>query len=71
MYKNVRVEKTIEDTIKDKDVCFIFTEWEVIKKFDISKYKKLMKTALIYDGRNCYEKGIMRENKIKYFSIGR
>lgn len=71
LYKNVRVEKTIEDTIKDKDVCFIFTEWEVIKKFDISKYKKLMKTALIYDGRNCYEKGIMRENKIKYFSIGR
>lgn len=71
LYRNVKFEETIEDTIKNKDVCFIFTEWKEIKKFDVSKYKELMKTALIYDGRNCYEKEIMEKNKIKYFSIGR
>ena len=35
--------QTIEDTIKDADICFIFTEWKDIKEFDINKYKELMK----------------------------
>lgn len=69
--KNVSFENTIESTIKDKDVCFIFTEWESIKKFKVDKYYKLMKRAIIFDGRNCYELPKMKENKIEYFSIGR
>ena len=61
----------IEEALKDSDVCFIFTEWEQIKKFKPKKYKELMKTPIIYDGRNIYDTKEMRENKLEYYSIGR
>lgn len=62
---------TIEDTIKDADVCFIFTEWEEVKSFDLSNFSKLMKTPIIIDGRNCYDLSSARKASIIYDSIGR
>ena len=34
-------------------------------------YKELMKTPLVYDGRNIYEIDEMKDNNIEYYSIGR
>ncbi len=34
-------------------------------------YKKLMRTPLIYDGRNIYDVQAMQEAGIEYHSIGR
>ena len=34
-------------------------------------YKKLMKTPLVYDGRNIYDVQAMQEIGIEYHSIGR
>jgi UDPglucose 6-dehydrogenase len=62
---------TIEDTIKDADVCFIFTEWDEVKNFDLSKYSKLMKNPIIIDGRNCYDLTSAKNANIIYDSIGR
>ena len=62
---------SIEEAIKDANVCFIFTEWKQIKEFRISKYKELMKDPIIYDGRNIYDTSEMKRNKIEYYSIGR
>lgn len=61
---------TVEETIKDADICFIFTEWDVIKNFDINKFK-LMKTPIILDGRNCYKLEQFEGSGIIYNSIGR
>lgn len=61
----------IEEAIKDANVCFIFTEWEQIKKFKPRKYKELMKMPIIYDGRNIYDTKEMKKNEIEYYSIGR
>ncbi|MGL4731408.1 MAG: UDP-glucose dehydrogenase family protein [Clostridium sp.] len=58
--------ESIEETIEGADICFIFTEWDEIKRFDVNNYKKLMKKAIILDGRNCYEKS----SSIQYESIG-
>lgn len=63
--------KNIEETIKDADICFIFTEWEDIKRFDINKYKELMKKPIIIDGRNCYDLNSVEGKGITYESIGR
>lgn len=63
--------KSIEETIKDADICFIFTEWENIKNFDISLYEKLMKKPIILDGRNCYNLNDVKKENIIYESIGR
>lgn len=62
---------TIEDTLIDADICFIFTEWNEVKDFEISKYGKLMKTPIILDGRNCYDLKHVQKTNIIYDSIGR
>ncbi|CAM4322984.1 UDP-glucose/GDP-mannose dehydrogenase family protein [Paenibacillus alkaliterrae] len=63
--------ESIEEAITNADVCFIFTEWSEIKKFDIHKYSELMKYPLVIDGRNCYELSSAKEAGIVYDSIGR
>ena len=61
----------IDSAILDAEMCFIMTEWEVIKNYDVSNYKKLMKRPLVFDGRNCYKISEMKDNGIEYYSIGR
>ena len=63
---------TIEETLKDADVCFIFTEWPKVKEFGLAEYKKYMKNPVIIDGRNCYDtKEAVNIKGIVYDSIGR
>lgn len=61
----------IEETIKNADLCLIFTEWEEIKKMDITNYTSLMKKPVIIDGRNCYSIERMENLPVIYDSIGR
>ena len=44
----------MEDTLKDTDICFIFTEWDFVKNMDTELFEKLMKKPIVLDGRNCY-----------------
>lgn len=61
----------IDDALLDANICFIFTEWGKIKVIKPSRYKKLMKTPLVYDGRNIYSPEKMAEAGVEYYSIGR
>jgi len=63
--------KTPEEALKDADLAFIFTEWENIKNISLSKYRDLMKQAIIFDGRNCYSLNEAEEAGVEYYSIGR
>ena len=63
--------KTPEEALKDANVCFIFTEWDEIKNVKPEEYKKLMKTPLVYDGRNIYNLKDMIKEGVEYYSIGR
>lgn len=63
--------KTIEETISEADICFIFTEWSEIMEFNLSKYKLLMRRPLIIDGRNCYKLEEIETVGVTYVSIGR
>ena len=60
-----------EETLKNADMAFIFTEWKEIKSIDLNKYVSLMKTPIIYDGRNCYDIEEVKNNNVDYYSIGR
>lgn len=62
---------TPEEALKEANVCFVFTEWNEIKSMDINLYKELMKTPLVYDGRNIYDIDQMKEIGVEYYSIGR
>lgn len=60
-----------EEALADANVCFIFTEWGEIASILPEDYKKLMRTPLVYDGRNIYDVHEMRECGVEYYSIGR
>lgn len=62
---------TIENTLKDADLCLIFTEWDEVKKLDVSVFEKEMKTPIVLDGRNCYSLDSFRDTHLVYDSIGR
>ena len=63
--------KNIDETIKEADLCLIFTEWDEIKQYDMSKFEKLMKKPIVLDGRNCYSLDEAKKHNIVYNSIGR
>lgn len=69
--ENITYSTSIEDTLKDADLCFIFTEWDEVKNFNLSNYSKLMRNPIILDGRNCYDLTSAKDAKIIYDSIGR
>lgn len=62
---------SIEETLMDADICFIFTEWDEVKDFDLAKYSEFMKTPIVLDGRNCYDLTSAKKANLLYDSIGR
>jgi UDPglucose 6-dehydrogenase len=60
-----------EKALKNADVAFIFTEWKQILDIQPGKFKELMKSPVIYDGRNCYNLDAFKDTGIEYHSIGR
>ncbi|MDB1944569.1 UDP-glucose/GDP-mannose dehydrogenase family protein [Clostridium tertium] len=59
------------EAIKDSDMVFIFTEWKEIKEINLEYYKNMMRTPVIFDGRNCYDLDEIKNHNIEYYSIGR
>jgi len=53
--------KNIEHALDGANVCFIFTEWGEVKALTPPTYKELMRTPLVYDGRNIYSVSDMKE----------
>lgn len=60
-----------EEALKGANVCFIFTEWGEIKAVKPEEFKRLMRTPLVYDGRNIYKLEDMYDAGVEYYSIGR
>lgn len=72
LYPNeIRYCISVDETITDADICFIFTEWSEVINYDVSKFEKLMKAPIILDGRNCYELKEFDGLPVIYESIGR
>ncbi len=65
----IKYTNTPQDTLKNADICFIFTEWQEIKNVKPQEYSTLMNTPIVYDGRNIYSLEEMKG--IEYYSIGR
>lgn len=62
---------TIEDALKEADLCLIFTEWKEICNLDLAVYERLMRRPVIIDGRNCYKLEAFKDKHVIYDSIGR
>ncbi len=63
--------RSVEEAITGAQVCFIFTDWPEIKEMECARFKALMRTPLVYDGRNLFSVKRMLEAGVEYYSIGR
>jgi len=59
------------DALKGADALLIVTEWKVFRSPNFDTMKSLLKSPLIFDGRNLYEPQAMREMGFDYLPIGR
>ena len=68
-FKNVIFSNDIKSAISNSDLIIIHTEWNDFKSINFNKIVK-NKNYKIFDMRNIYSSKKMKEQKIKYFSIG-
>ena len=56
---------------QDCDALIVVTPWNEFKQLDLEKIKDLLKSPIIYDGRNIYDPAVMKEMGFSYRAIGR
>jgi len=59
------------DAIEGTDALVLVTEWKPFRHPDFTLIKKLLKQAIIFDGRNQYEPSFLRDAGFEYQGIGR
>jgi UDPglucose 6-dehydrogenase len=59
------------DTLAGADALAIVTEWNEFREPDFKKMQQLLKSPVVFDGRNIYSPEQMRALGFTYFSIGR
>ena len=67
----IRFCDTAMDTLRGVDALILATEWAEFKTADLSKMKRLMKTPLVFDGRNQFDPAAMQAEGFSYQAIGR
>ena len=60
-----------EATLQDADALIIATEWRVFRSPNFALVKNLLKSPVIFDGRNIYEPQRMKKLGFTYYAIGR
>lgn len=55
----------------DANAAFLFTEWPEVCGLAPEDFRQLMRTPLVFDGRNIYRPDAMKAAGIEYHSIGR
>jgi UDPglucose 6-dehydrogenase len=53
------------------DALIVITPWNEFKQLDLEKVRDLLKSPIIYDGRNIYDPRVMKEMGFTYRAIGR
>ena len=59
------------DTLENADAMLLMTEWNEFRRPDFERIKGLMKTPVIFDGRNQYDSERMTEKGFEYFCVGK
>jgi UDPglucose 6-dehydrogenase len=62
--------KDAHAAILDADALLLVTEWSEFKIPNFGVIKKLLKTPVIFDGRNIYDQKEVKDNGFDYFCIG-
>lgn len=69
--RKVRLYDNNYDALRSVDALVLVTEWNEFRRPDFERMKKLMKSPVIFDGRNIYDPAKLRESGFVYYGIGR
>jgi UDPglucose 6-dehydrogenase len=67
----IRYYRRNYDALKDADALLIVTEWNEFRRPNFEQIKRLLKTPVIFDGRNIFDPEELRKMGFSYYSIGR
>ncbi len=63
--------KTSYEALKNADALLLLTEWNEFRRPDMDKIKELLKTPVIFDGRNQYNVERITQRGFEYICIGK
>ena len=69
--KNITYVDSKYDVLKDSNALVLLTEWKEFRLPDFKKIKSLLKNAIIFDGRNQFNKLNLEKIGIEYYMIGK
>ena len=69
--KGVSFADTLYDVFDGADAMLLMTEWNEFRHPNFEKIKQMMKTPIIFDGRNLYDAEYLKENSFECYQIGR
>jgi UDPglucose 6-dehydrogenase len=69
--KKIALADTSYSALKGADALVIATEWSEFREPDFNRMRKLMKSPVIFDGRNIYTPEQMKAQGFTYYSVGR
>jgi UDPglucose 6-dehydrogenase len=59
------------DALKNADALVIVTEWNEFRRPDFTRMRTLMRSPIVFDGRNLFTPDQMKQSGFSYYSIGR
>jgi UDPglucose 6-dehydrogenase len=59
------------DALEGADALAIVTEWNEFRRPDFGRARSLMRSPVIFDGRNLFTPAQMKQHGFRYYSIGR
>jgi UDPglucose 6-dehydrogenase len=68
---SARIVPDMYEALKGADALVISTDWDDFKSPDFARMKSLMKSPVIFDGRNLYRRDMMKQKGFVYHSVGR
>jgi UDPglucose 6-dehydrogenase len=67
----IRLADKSYEALSGADALAVVTEWSEFREPDFAKMRQLMRSPVVFDGRNIYSPAHMRALGFTYFSIGR
>lgn len=65
----VQYKDSLYDAVDGADACLVLTEWDEFKKIDSAKMKRVMKTAIVFDGRYCLPMEELQKRGFEYYTV--
>ncbi len=69
--RSFELTRNAYEAVEGADALVIATEWQEFRSPDFERLKQLLKTPLIFDGRNLYDPSMVGRFGLTYHAIGR